>query len=134
MIPSPPSRNSSDGKRLVALAGCGTRLCFGYLAHYQLAETSMIETIYKYSIPVESAFVLNLPIGAKLLSVQTQRGEPCLWAQVSLAQPNRDHTLTEQRSFRLYGTGHLLADRPGTFIGTFQLEDRGLVFHLFEVV
>jgi len=36
------------------------------------------------------------------------------------------------RDFRWYGTGHPVKDNPGRYIGTVQMLDGKLVFHLFE--
>jgi hypothetical protein len=39
---------------------------------------------------------------------------------------------TYPRTFRVYGTGHNLPDDPGQYVGTFQIHNEGLVFHVFE--
>lgn len=87
-------------------------------------------TIYKYSIPDEDHFTLELPKDAKILTVQAQRGAPQLWATVD------SETKKETRYFRLAGTGHSLGEdylRIINYIGTFQIENGALVFHLFEI-
>jgi hypothetical protein len=87
-------------------------------------------TIFKYPIPVEDHFTLELPKDAKILTVQTQRGTPQLWAMVD------SETEKEVRYFRLSGTGHPLGEdylRIINYIGTFQIENGALVFHLFEI-
>lgn len=86
-------------------------------------------TIWKYPVK-PGAFELTMPLHAQILCVQEQQGEPHLWALVS-----PDASRTETRRFRSYGTGHDI-DGMGTgyYIGTFQLADGALVFHLFEVV
>lgn len=91
-----------------------------------------MKTIYKYLIPIDREFVLDLPLGAKILTVQMQTTDaggsrPCIWALVD--------TMVEKSKRTLYmrGTGE---DSDGTehmlYIGTFQLDRLGLVFHLFE--
>lgn len=88
-------------------------------------------TIYKYPIPgraiIEESFSLDLPQGAQVLDVQVQRGSPCIWAMVN---PWNE---TVPRRFLLNGTGFPL-DSPGelAYVGTFQMEDGTLVYHLFE--
>ena len=86
-------------------------------------------TIYKYIIPIEDHFTLELPKDAKILTVQTQRGTPQLWAMVD------SETEKEKRYFRLAGTGHPLSlvNAHFIYIGTFQMGNGVLVFHLFEI-
>jgi len=88
-----------------------------------------VRTIWKF--PITTDGVGRMPEGAEILSVQTQDGHPYLWALVNPSAP------TEDRKFRLYGTGHHTPDSPGRYWGTFQLKvigDQNLVFHLFELV
>lgn len=68
-----------------------------------------------------------MPVGAMVLSVQVQRMMPYIWALVDPDLPP-----LEERLFYVVGTGHPLSDNPGKYIGTFQLLEGGLVFHLFE--
>lgn len=87
-------------------------------------------TIYKWAIPIEDHFTLELPKNARILTIQTQRDTPQLWAMVD------SETEKETRHFRLSGTGHPLGNdylRIINYIGTFQIENGALVFHLFEV-
>lgn len=81
--------------------------------------------VFKYPLPVQDAFTLSLPVGAQLLSVQVQRGEPMLWALVD------DRAGLEARHFMIRGTGHD-ADAVGSYVGTFQLADGAFIGHLFE--
>jgi len=83
-----------------------------------------MKTIWKYDINPYSK--LKIPKGAEILSVQCQKDKSCIWV---LVDPSNEKEL---RVFRGYGTGHELPDNPGKFIGTFQLFDGDLVFHLFE--
>ena len=85
--------------------------------------------VYKYSIPINDYFNLDLPIGARILSVQTQGKQPQMWVLVNPEEP------TEKRLFRLIGTGHYSEELPDelTFIDTFQLYGGALIFHVFEV-
>jgi len=88
-------------------------------------------TIYKYQIPLEDRFTIDLPSGAHAISVAVQRGVPCIWAIVDTDAPTKPH------KFALFGTGHPLPDvwvmRAYRFVGTFMLRDGDLVFHLFSV-
>ena len=89
-----------------------------------------MRVVHKYPFPIEDHFRLELPLGAKVLSVQVQRGQPCLWALVTPSTP------LGERFFRLAGTGHEITQEPSRLkhVGTFQLHDGAIVFHLFEVL
>jgi hypothetical protein len=82
-----------------------------------------MKTIYKYKIDYTGN--IKMPKGAQVLCVQVQHNEPHLWA---LCEPDAEE---EERHFDVYGTGWEI-DRPGKYIGTFQLNDGSLVFHVFE--
>ena len=87
-------------------------------------------TIFKYSIPIEDHFTLEMPRGAKILTVKIQRENPQLWAMVD------SETKKEKRYFRLAGTGHPLGEdylKIINYVSTFQIKNLGLVFHLFEI-
>ncbi len=89
-----------------------------------------VGVVWKYPVnPGQGTFERLMPAGARVLSVQVQRGEPFMWALVNPATPY------EKRTFVVVGTGadHVPAGLI-KFIGTFQLESGCLVFHLFEVV
>ena len=86
-------------------------------------------TVYKYAIPVEDSFSLPMPIGARVLCVQVQRGEPCIWAMINTGAD------LVRRQFALRGTGHN-CDGLGssrTYVGTFQLGEGSFVGHLFDL-
>ncbi len=86
----------------------------------------MSRQIWKYPVS-GSCFTIQMPIGARVLSVQNQHGRPQMWA---LVDPENK---TEPREFTFYGTGHPTPRWPGEFIGTFQLDGGDLVFHLFDL-
>lgn len=85
-------------------------------------------TIWKYPLAVDAS-VLEMPMGAKVLSVGVQGAEDAvLWALVDPEAPKM------KRRVRVYGTGHLVENETGElfeFAGTFQLAALGLVFHVF---
>lgn len=89
----------------------------------------MKKTVYKYAVG-DGPFELEMPKGAQILSVHTQKGVPQLWALVNPDAPK------VTRRFLLCGTGHTLEkdshDR-WDFIGTFLVHGDSLVFHLFEI-
>lgn len=89
-----------------------------------------MSVIWKFPVPVEGEFSIEMPSFAHVLCVQTQKGEPHLWAHVD---PSR---ATEQRRFRIFGTGQPITEEAGyglSYIGTFQMENSDLVFHLYEL-
>lgn len=89
----------------------------------------MTYQVYKYPIPTETDFVIEMPSGSSLLSVQLQHEHPQLWALVDPSAP------LVQRRLALYGTGHDIPSttKTGMFVGTFQVRCGLLVFHLFDL-
>ena len=88
-----------------------------------------MKRVYKYPLEVNDEVSVNMPKGARVLSVQVQNGRPCLWAAVDPCE-----TSQEERRFRIAGTGHPIEDDVvDGFIGTIQMYDGRLVFHVFEI-
>jgi len=87
-------------------------------------------TVYKYPVPLDDAFGLNLPIGARTLTFAAQGEIGCLWALVD------PHAEAETRRFRLAGTGHAINVEPErlAYVGTALFRGGALVFHLFEII
>jgi len=83
--------------------------------------------IYKYTLSITDEQTVELPLGAKILSIQTQGEMPQLWALVNDLQERK-----QSRRIRICGTGHQIPDSPGEYLGTFQMHDGSLVFHAFE--
>lgn len=88
----------------------------------------MSKTIWKYELKTTDVQQVYMPIGAEILTVQTQLERPCLWA---LVDPQAEK---ETRGIMIYGTGHPVPTEPypHKYIGTYQLSDGSLVFHVFE--
>ncbi len=84
-----------------------------------------MKTIWKYPIEIHEYFCIEMPIDAKILTIQNQKGIICMWALV-----NPDKRL-ERRCFRIYPTGQPV-EFYGDYIGTFQISDGDIVLHLFE--
>jgi len=85
-----------------------------------------MKTIWKF----ELMNVIEMPKGAKILSLQTQDDTPYIWA---LVDPDVEK---EKRIFSINGTGHPLIyfTAEDNYIGTYQLPYRGLVWHVFEII
>jgi len=86
--------------------------------------------ICKYEIEIKGETSLNLPVGAKILTVQIQHNIPVLWAIVDL-----DEVKKETRVFVLFGTGYEINHDIDllNYIGTYQLYKGAFVGHLFEL-
>ena len=90
----------------------------------------MAKKIFKYLLePLKKNRTLMLPMGFKILSVQTHENDRHvigLWAEVN---PNGQ---PEDRTFGIYETGDTLPDNPGMHIGTCQFgTDNDYVVHVY---
>ena len=84
-------------------------------------------SIWKFPFQVSDFLTISMPLGANILSIQVQRDVPTIWAMVN---PNAQLVT---RSFRCFGTGHPIpSGLPLEFVGTVQMFDGELVFHVFE--
>ena len=84
-----------------------------------------MKKIYKYPIPVNDEITISMPKDAVILTVQMQKAEPFIWALVDV-----DKEMIDVK-FRLFGTG--MSVYPClNYVGTFQMLNGGLVFHLFR--
>jgi hypothetical protein len=81
--------------------------------------------IYKYPLPTIRSKV-QMPQGARVLSVQVQRNELVLWA---LCDPDAPKV---ERVFRAVMTGEPMMEH-GHYIATVQLNGGDVVAHVFEV-
>lgn len=89
-----------------------------------------MQVIYKYEVIIKDIFTLDIPLGARVLSLQVQRGKPYMWIQV-----NSDVLVVETRVFWVLGTGHPFPDEVSLyFLGTFQIHSGNSVFHVFEQI
>ena len=83
--------------------------------------------IYKYALK-PGRTDLQLPLRAKILTVQAQNNEPVLWVLLDPDEP------LIGRTFQVVPTGHPLQLKEQDallYVGTFQLHGGGLVFHVF---
>jgi len=91
--------------------------------------------IFKYPIEVTDVQRVELPVSAKILTVQFQHDKLCLWARVECGD-----TTKETRTIEVFGTGHTMLDTSGprlierNYIGTVQQHGGILVWHVFERV
>jgi hypothetical protein len=84
-------------------------------------------TVWKYDLPDDPEAIIEMPRGARILSVQVQHGAPRIWALVDPAAPK------VRRRFWIAGTGwRANSDGLGVFVGTIQLEGGRHVYHIFD--
>lgn len=84
--------------------------------------------VWKFPFNVTDRIAITMPKSARILSVDLQRGQPCVWALIDPEKPKR------KRRFRLAGTGHPIPyEECERFVGTFQMRGGDLVFHLFDL-
>jgi len=88
-----------------------------------------MKRVFKYQVPLQDKFTIDLPKGSQVLSVGVQSKTAFIWTLIDDEEP-----IIESRKFRLSGTGHPITDKCFIFIGTFQLDGGALIFHLFELV
>lgn len=88
-----------------------------------------MRSIWKYPLAIADEIQeIDMPIGAKILTVQIQRGVACMWA---LVDPEAEKT---KRAFKIIGTGHpIKVDVTLDYIGTVQQLGGTLVWHVFEL-
>lgn len=80
-------------------------------------------TVWKFRIPMDEEFCLEIPSDPDILHVDVQHGDPCLWARVDPDRPFAKYT------FYIVGTGHDIP--PGlAHVGTWQ--EGPFVWHLFR--
>lgn len=87
--------------------------------------------VYKYEFAIDDYVTIKMPVGAKILKVEIQKTVPCLWACV---MPDAE---TEDRHFRIYGTGQDIDEKEAIkHIATFQEinYDASFVWHFFEII
>jgi hypothetical protein len=73
-----------------------------------------MKSIWKYDIPLQDKFTLDIPENFTVLTVQVQHGVGRLWAEVYPENPMKTATLY------VFGTGHPLPyEFTGWHIGTF---------------
>ena len=84
-------------------------------------------TIHKFPLETTDYQNIYLTHGAKVLCVQVQNGIPCVWVLLD----TEEHPVVA--TVRTYGTGHTIDENTPeeSYVGTYQLENGALVFHVF---
>ncbi len=108
----------------------------------------MVFAIWKYPLPVRyEPVALYMPVGAYILTAQTQGNKPTLWVQVPI---NSKEMKTERRYFAIKGSGQEYLTQyhpykgPGSLTGVFPnyigtCQTRFMLFrrrvcHVFEIL
>lgn len=84
-----------------------------------------MRTVFKYPLEIANEQTIDLPIGAKPLSVQMQGEWIYLWAEVDTDSKPFPYTV------RVFGMGHLLPKEAMKHLGTVQQLDGMLVWHVY---
>lgn len=83
-------------------------------------------TVWKFPLVINDYQHVGIPALATILTVQVQKGVPCLWVRLE------ETASVEPRQIITVGTGHPFPDYPLRYIGSYQLSAGALVFHVFE--
>ena len=84
--------------------------------------------IWKYKLEVVDVQEIELPLGAEILTAQTQYSDLNIWVKV-----DEKETQKEVIKIAIYGTGNQMPLDCGKYIATVQLCGGGLVFHVFDL-
>jgi hypothetical protein len=88
--------------------------------------------IWKYPLIVTDFQEVAMPYRAKILTVQTQNNQPCIWAEVDAQEEGK-----QVRKIWIIGTGNptVLGDgKERKYIGTCQMMEGALIWHVYEEV
>lgn len=99
----------------------------------------MAQRIFKYPLEVTDEQVIEIPNGAKILTIQTQvtSGKesevpvtierPCIWAMVN------EQSGIGKKKIVMFGTGHPIESNKNLeYIGSFQIHNGKQIYHAFE--
>jgi hypothetical protein len=76
---------------------------------------------------LKNQVTIGIPHNSEFLTLQMQRGIPCLWFEVDPDTPE------EMRTFHVIGTGHTVPEGIALeYVGTVQAFDETLVLHVYE--
>jgi len=86
-----------------------------------------MKTIWKFPFEIADRFEILMPEGAEFLAVaeHKQIGMACMWCKVDPSRP------TERICFELRATGQPFNGTEDVFLGTFQMYNGKMVWHLF---
>jgi hypothetical protein len=82
-----------------------------------------MRTIHKFPFAVRDQIEIEAPVGARVVHVENQGGEPCLWMEVQT-----DHAMG-RHFFTIRDTGHEIPDNV-QHVATWK--DGPFVWHMFK--
>ncbi len=87
-----------------------------------------MKAIWKFPLEVTYTQDILVPKGSDFLTVQVQKGIPCLWVLC-----NPEETIRDTLKVFIFGTGHPIFDNAsiGSYVATFQLDDGEFMGHVF---
>ncbi len=87
-----------------------------------------MNSIYKFPLNINAPIEIDMPIGAQILTIETQNNEPQMGALVeTLEEP-------ETRFFKVVSTGDPIeCEGELVYLGSFIIDD-GLIRHVFEEI
>ena len=88
----------------------------------------MAKQVWKYTLDSMTTNVISMPLGARIISVDSQREEICIWVLV-----DTDEKKTMIHRFVVCPTGGDIPETVEYFLGTAQLQNGALVFHVFQL-
>ena len=100
------------------------------LFEFERFESAFGGRLMSKMLDLKDEVAIAMPVDAHILTLQTLRGQPCLWALVDPSKP------PVTRRFAVRGTGHPYKFDTSRYIGSFKtLEETAtpLIFHVFEV-
>jgi len=88
-----------------------------------------MQKIFKYPLQCKDEQIIDLPAGAKILTVGNQNRSVYMWVIVNLHETNIQH-----RKIIIVGTGNnlLYSDYERVYLGTVMVDV--YVFHIFEIL
>lgn len=89
-----------------------------------------MEKIFKYDVPINDKVAIDLPMGTKIIAVDSVRIQVFIWAIVE-----EDKSVFETRFFEVFATGQgmpLMHSGSREYLGTCLLDDGSFVVHVFE--
>lgn len=92
----------------------------------------MTYQIWKYPLQITDKQIIAMPKGAEILSVGLQHGFVTLWVKADIDGSNSLEPVT----IGIFGTGKSLPEEVNVaqFIGTVQVLDGQLVWHVFRML
>lgn len=87
----------------------------------------MTKSIWKFPVAIVNQQLVEMPLGAKILTTAMQGETPCLWAEV-----DPEETGKHLRNIHIFGTGQWMPADPSIYIGSLMLHGGALVFHVYD--